>query len=139
MNLSTAVLLINEGCRAVLGTYEADTPTVPANRIMFKTFDASIAKDDLVIVPTSTRHCMTVVKIVEVDVDVDFESETKVEWIIDKVDVTKHKLLLDQESAMLQKIQSAQAKKKRDELRATLLADSLDAIKSLPIATLASE
>lgn len=140
MNLSTTVLLLNEECRAVLGVYEPDIDGQPPKpRTMFKTFDPSIEKDDLVIVPTNTRHGMTVFKIVEVDVEVDFENPAKVDWIIDKVDSTRHALLLEQEGVMIGRIQKAQANEKREKLKAALLADIPNSIKALPIVNATSK
>ena len=134
MNLSTAVFLVNDECRAVMATYEADTKERPAPRTMFKTFDPSIAVGDLVIVPTNTRHSMTVVKVVEADVEVDFDDATKVDWVIAKIDPAAHERLVAQERQLLDKIQSAQNRKRRQELAAAMMADAEDEIKALPIA-----
>ncbi len=78
MNYTTAVFLINDKARALRGTYEAGEH---APRALFKTFDPAIKKDDLVIVPTGTRHNMTVVKIVEEDVEIEIETDQPV-WIV---------------------------------------------------------
>lgn len=67
MNYTTAVFLINKNVRAVMCNYE---PDAEHKTTMFKTLDTAIRVGDFVIVPTKTRHGMTVSKIVEVDVDV---------------------------------------------------------------------
>ena len=133
MNYTTAVFLINKHARAVLGTYEAEES---AKRTMFKTLDPEIAVGDFVIVPTDTRHKMTAVKIVETDVDIDFDSSVPVHWIIGKIALDNFNDMLKQENVAISAIKSAELRKKRDDLRKTMFADHLDAIKALPIAAL---
>lgn len=136
MNYSTAVFLINPNVRAVLGIYEAeeDKGQRPVPRTAFKTLDHSIKVGDFVLVPSSTRHKMTVNKVVEVDVDVDFDSGTQMTWIIGKVDRADHEKINAMEHQAIQTIKSAELRKKKDELRKALIADS-EALKALPIAS----
>jgi hypothetical protein len=132
MNYSTAVFLINSNVRAIVCTYEAgDT----APRTTFKSLDPDIKKDDLVIVPTDTRHKMTVVKVVETDVEVDFDSPATMLWIVGKVDGANYQQVLSQEAQAIDTIKSAEKNRKRDELRKSILADQADNIKALPIST----
>ncbi len=136
-NLSTAVFLLNPSCRAIMATYELDQPGGKlAARTMFKTFDTDIKLGDIVNVVSSTRHGFTVVRVVEVDVEPDFNSPEKVEWIVGKVDMATHESLIAQEQQFHTMIQSAEKRKKRDELRAALLADN-EALQALPIAQVA--
>ena len=132
MNYTTAIFLINKDVRAVLVNYE---PNAPDKLCMFKTLDKTIKKDDYVIVPTHTRHNMTVSKVIEVDVDVDFDSTAPVEWIVAKVDRSQYEVTLSQEGDAIAVIKSAEKTKKRNELAAALLVDSRDALKALPITT----
>lgn len=134
MNYSTAIFLINSKVRAVMATYEADDPggRAPAPRTMFKTLDDRIQIGDFVIVPTNTRHNMTVCKVVEVDVDVDFESSVCVAWVIAKVDRTVHELYVAREAEAIATIKSAEKTKKREDLRAAILADT-PALRALAI------
>ena len=131
MNYSTAVFLINPNARAILATYEAGDN---APRTMFKTFDPAIKVNDLVVVPTQTRHGFTVVKVVAVDVDVDFDSPVKVDWVAARVDLASYADVLTQEAQAIRMMQSAEARKKRNELAAALMADQADTIMALPIA-----
>jgi hypothetical protein len=133
MNYTTAIFLINKDVRAVLVNYE---PNAPDKLCMFKTLDKTIKKDDYVVVPTKTRHNMTVSKVVEVDVDVDFDNPTAVDWVVAKVDRSQYEVILSQEGDATKVIKSAEATKKRNELAAALLADSKDALKALPISTI---
>ena len=118
MNYSTAIFLFNDNARAVLATYEA---TENAPKTMFKTLDRSIKVGDFIVVPTDTRHKMTVCKVTDVDVQVDVESPTIIAWAVGKVEAATHESLLGMERKAVEMIQAAQAKKKRDELRQTLL------------------
>ena len=86
------------------------------------------------VVQTTTRHEMTVVKVVETDVDVDFDSATPMGWIIGKVDRTDHEATLRQENQAIAAIKSAEKRKKADELRASLILDQ-EAIKLLALSS----
>ena len=136
MNYTTAVFLINKNVRAVLCNYEPDAPD---KKTMFKTLDAQIREGDFVIVPTKTRHGMTVSKVVEVDVDVDFDSQTLVCWVVGKIDQTQFDATRAQEEDAIAVIKSAEKTKKRNELAAALLVDSKDALKALPITVMNGE
>ena len=130
MNYSTAVFLINDKVRAIAVTYEAGEA---APRTIFKTFDQSIKKDDYVLVPTDTRHKMTVCKVVDEAVEPDLEAPSKMDWIIGVVDRSDYERVLGQEQAAIDAMKSAEKNRKREELRKSLLADSEGAIKALPI------
>lgn len=136
MNYSKAVFLINDNVRAISATYEAGEN---APRTIFKTFDQTLAKDDFILVPTNTRHNMTVCKIIETDVEVDLESGEKVEWVIGKVNLADHQKMLAMEEAAIETIKSAEKAKKRRELREALMADSQEQLKALPIAQVNAE
>lgn len=130
MNYTTAVFLINKNVRAVLCNYEPDAPD---RKVMFKTLDPAIREGDLVIVPTKTRHGFTVSKVVETDVDVDFDNQTSIAWLVCKIDQADYEATLAQEGDAITVIKSAEKTKKRNELAAALLVDSKDALKALPI------
>lgn len=136
MNYSTAIFLISDKARAIMATYESydDAP-----RTMFKTLDPKIAVDDYVLVPTTTRHHMTVCKVVEVDVEPDFDAADEVQWIIGTVNTKDFNDLKAQEGDAITKIKSAEKRKKREELRKALIADAEDDLKALPIYTAESK
>lgn len=133
MNYSTSVFLINNHVRAVLATYEEGDS---AKRTVFKTLDPDISEGDYVIVPTDTRHKMTVCKVVETDVDVDFDDPTPVGWIIGKVELTDHEKVLAQEAEAIKAIKSAELRQKREALRNAMFADHVETLKALPIAAI---
>ena len=139
MNYSTAVFLVNSHVRAVVGIYEDDDNgkrQVP--RTTFKTLDESIKVGDFVLVPTNTRHRMSVNKIVEVDVEVDLESSTPMAWIIGPVDRSEFERVTKMEEGAIAQIKSAEKRRKQDELRAALLKDN-EFLKALPIADMSAE
>jgi preprotein translocase subunit YajC len=116
------IFLANEYVRGVLAIYNADVPEgqPQPKKTFYKTFDAGIEKGDFVIVPSGTRHSMTVVKVTDVDVEIDLANQTPVTWIIGKIDRRAHEKTLAQESEMLNVIRAAEKKKMTDELKATV-------------------
>lgn len=135
MNLSTSVFLINKNVRAVLADYEnaSDHGGNPVyKKVMFKTLDPTIQVGDLAVVPTETRHKMTVVKVTDVDVNVDFDNNTHVNWIIQRIDQAPHVQLLKDESTAVETIKRAEFRKRKQSLLDDLLADQ-DELKSLPL------
>ncbi len=122
MNYSSAVMLINENIRAVKVVYEdeKENPTQP--RVIFKTLDKSIKVDDLVVVPTGTRLKMTVSKVVEIDVDVDFEGGAQLSWIVARVPVEDIETILTEESKWIDALKASEKRKKREEIKASMLA-----------------
>ena len=136
MNYSKAVFLISDDVRAVMVTYEKDEPDRPAPRTMYKTFNTKIKVDDFVVVPTKTRHHMTVCKVVQTDVEVDLESSEEMEWVIGVVNRADFEKIKSQEGDAIAKIKSAEKRRKREELRKALLDDVGEKeIMALPIYT----
>lgn len=133
MNYSTLLFLINKNARAVMGQYN---PQENGNVQMFKTTDHTLKVDDIAIVPSSTRVGFTTVKLTAVDVDVDMDSPTQVPWIVGKVDVLAYQETLRQEQTAIDRVKSAEMRKKREELAQSLLKDNLAEIKALPISAM---
>jgi bifunctional DNA-binding transcriptional regulator/antitoxin component of YhaV-PrlF toxin-antitoxin module len=132
MNYTTAAFLVNRGMRAVLAVYEEDLDGRSApKRTMFKTLDPKVAKDDLVVVPSSTRHKATIVKVVEVDVSVDFDDPTPVAWIVARVDPAEHERLSKLEGEMVEILKKKEFEKRRAKVAADLGVG--DDLKSLPL------
>lgn len=133
MNYSTAVFLINKHVRAMNVTYEEGDG---AKKTAFKTLDPDIKEDDLVVVETDTRHGFTVCRVVESDIDLDFDSNVPVRWIVGRVDLADHRLTLDQERDAIKAIKSAELRQKREKLRDAMFADHVETLKALPIAAI---
>jgi len=132
-NLTTAIFLVNKNVRAIRAAYEAgeNAPTT-----VFKTFDNGIKKDDFLIVPTDTRHNMTVVKVVEVDVEVNLESTVPIAWVIAKVELDAFAEVVAGEKEMLEQIKSAEKRRKQEALREAIFTDQQEQIKALSIANM---
>lgn len=137
INYSTAVFIIKDDVRAIKVTYEKDTDkNKPVPAYLYKTFDKTIQVDDYVVVPTRTRHGMTVCRVSEVDVQLDLDSDVEVKWVIDRVDSVTYGEVLHWEEKAMEKIKSAQAHKKRKDL-IDAMKDSIngafDEIQALPV------
>lgn len=134
MNYSTAVFLINDHVRAIEVSYEqGGKPGV------FKTLDATIKKDDLVVVPTSTRYNFTVAKVTAVDVDVDYDRQEDMAWIVSPpIDLAAHRQVIEQEKVAVEAVKSAVTRKKREELSLALLADKKASLATLELAAFAN-
>lgn len=131
MNYSTAVFLINDSVRCIAATYEEN-----GKDTLFKTLDPSIQVGDLVIVPTDTRHKMTVVKVTRVDVDVDLDAPASMDWVVDAVDDGEFKKVIDMEKAAIETIKSAERRKKRDDMREAIFRDREEMLKGLQLTDL---
>ena len=138
MNYSTAILLINPACRAIKAIYEPD-PTDEnrprAKRTLFKTFDRSIKAGDIAMVPSTTRHMVTTVKVTDVDVEWDVHSCEEVKWVIGVIDQAEYISLKSQEEAAINQIKESEKTFERNELKKKMFAHmSEEQIASLQIA-----
>lgn len=131
MNYSKSIFLINQNARSVLVSYDGND--LREKKMMFKTLDASIKKDDLVVVPTTTRYNMTVCKVIDTDVDVDYDSPEEILWVVQKVDQESYKTILAQEQVAIQVIRTSETKRKRADLAKVFLANN-EELASLPLA-----
>lgn len=131
INYSTAICMVNKNVRGVRVNYDGST----AKEYTFKTFDDTLKEDDLVLVPTDTRHGYTVCKVVEVNVDLDQESDIKYKWVVGKVDLTAFNEIIKQEEQVIAAVKEAIIAKKRDDLaQAFGLVNSLK-LQALPLVT----
>lgn len=122
MNYSTAIFLINPKVRAIAAIYEPDTDSRKAPRATFKTFDQTIEVGDYILVPTETRHKMTVNKVVEVDIDPDLETGCQMSWVIGTVDRSLYDDVLAQEARAIDLMKAAEKTHAREELRKKMMA-----------------
>lgn len=125
MNYSTAILLVNKDVRVVGVSYEVHPdgkgvkPFIP-----FKTLDKAVRVGDRVAIPTGTRHEMTVGRVEEVDIEIDFDSAVQIGWLVGRVDTGPYEMVLGQEADAIQAIKSAEQRSKREELARKLMADN---------------
>lgn len=136
MHDSRAVFLVSDEVRAVLCNYHPEykhkepcTCYEDCNckrNVMFKTLDASIQPKDYVVVPSHTRHKMTIVQVVEADVEPDLDSDKPVKWIVGKVSRTEFEQLEEQEKLAVDMIRKAEKRRRRAELQKQHLATLTD-------------
>ena len=131
MNKTTLIFLINNTVRALACSYEAHEN---APVVIFKTLDPNLKPGDLVLVPTNTRHNMTVNKVIKEIHDFDPDTTMDVKWIIGPVDRTNYDRILGMENEAIAAVTGAEKRRKREELRKTLLADQESALAEMPIA-----
>lgn len=122
MNYSTAILILKPECRCVKVIYEPDTDHTKQTREMFKTFDKSLKKDDLVVVPTGTRFNLTVCKIVEADVDDWMETSKDIGWVVGRVDMADAEKVKAWEAAAIQELKDSEKRKLRRDMHANMTA-----------------
>jgi hypothetical protein len=124
MHDSRKVFLLEDEPRCIKAKYEPDVNTQkPSKGYDFKTFDETIQVDDFIVVPTDTRYGMTVVKVVEVDVEPDLDTDLYMHWVIDKVDRSVFENLLASEEGFIDAARAAERKRKKKQLKEDLLAD----------------
>ena len=133
MNYSSAVMLINANIRAIQTLYQPDTTDSTGRvagrqvRTLFKTLDPTIAVGDLVIVPSGTRHGFTTNKVEAVDVDVDFENEIEIKWIVDKINLDGYNTTLVEEKKWIDQCKKAEKRDQAQKLKDKMFAYYKDA------------
>lgn len=134
MDNSKIVFLINDQVRAVRAIYEeASNKTQPVH--VFKTLDQTLAVDDLAVVESATRHGFTIVKLIEVDVDLNFDDPAETKWVVAGVRMEDFAAIKKQEAAAISAVQQAELRRKKAELRATMFKDHEESIAQLALAT----
>lgn len=130
MNRSTTVFLIDNTVKALRARYEEG-----GKEEIFKTFDSTIKKDDILVVESGTRHGFTTVKVTETDVTIDIDdSSVNVKWVVAKVDLSSHKAILDQEAIAIDKVRQAEFNKKKRDLIANMASpEDAEALRSISI------
>jgi len=132
MNYTTVVMIANPNIRCIKGLYEDG-----GRATLFKTVDSTIKVDDYVVVESSTRWGLTTVKVIEVDVEPDFDGTEKVRWALDKIDYTRYKEILKMEEDAVTLIRKGENRKKREEIaKNTLAILSDDEVKAMAITKL---
>lgn len=127
MNPSLYSFLAEPSCRAVRVEYDPDHKLNNNYNVcrLYKTLDPTISVDNLVIVPTETRHGFTVCKVVEVDLQVNYNGNDEYRWVLGKVDKAAYDALIDQDKAVKLKIGKIEENKiKRELMEAMGLAGS---------------
>lgn len=131
MNFSNVLFLVSDDVRAIRVSYE----DAGKNQTIKKTLDHTITVGDFVVVETNTRWNMTVCKVTAVDVEVDFDSDDQIGWIVAKVDIAAFDAIKEQERRAVELIREAERREKKEGLRVTLEKYTGAELKALPIYT----
>lgn len=129
MDNSKIIFLINDDVRAIQGKYEEHGKVET-----FKTLDPTISVGDLAVVESTTRYDVTTVKIVAVDIDVNFDDGTPLKWALQRIDKEGFDQTIALEAEAITAVQAAERRRKKAELRATLFKDHEASINSLKLA-----
>ena len=136
MDPSKIVFLINDKVRLIQVSYDGTPqPGDAAKHYLFKTLEQSLAVDDFVVVETNTRHGLTVCKVVEVDLDVDFDDGQPLKWAFQRVDSAAIELIRAQEGEAMKAAARAELKRKRDQLREGIFAEHSEMLTGLALTT----
>lgn len=117
MNYSTAVMLFNPEIRAVSVSYDRDKDGNGIQIVLYKTLDKTISKGDMVVVPTDTRHNYTICRVEGVDVEVDYEADIQIKWVVGRVDLAAYNGILSEEGRMIDTMKAAEKRAKREEIK----------------------
>jgi len=134
VNSSKIVFIVNESARLIQCAYDAQLAHEARKTYLFKTLDQSIKVDDLVVVETNTRHGYTIVKVTEVDVDVDFDDPIELKWAFSPINLDAIVELKQAEQAAIDKVRAIELKKKREALRQAMFADNEETMGQLKLA-----
>lgn len=117
MNPSLSSFLVEAACRAIRVEYDPDWKNNNTTICrLYKTLDPNVKVDDLVVVPTGTRHGFTVVKVVEVDFTINYTGNDEYRWIVGPVDKAAYDALLEADKAVMGKVGKIQENKMKREL-----------------------
>jgi cupin superfamily acireductone dioxygenase involved in methionine salvage len=136
MNYSTAIFLVNDDVRAVGVTYEPGDPNEKTKDYSFKTFEKSLAVGDYVVVPTGTRHGMTVCRVKEINVNIDLNSTIEFKWIVGRVDKSEYDRIIELEKKVIDAVKVADFETKRDELRRAMTNTRMNALRHLELTSI---
>lgn len=139
MDATKIVFLINDQVRLIRVSYEeksAPPGLTPNEKLyLFKTLDQSIKVDDFVVVETNTRHGLTVCKVCEVDLDVDFDDGQPLKWAFQRVDSAAIETIRAQEAEAIAAAKRAELKRKREQLREGIFAEHTEMLQGLSLTT----
>lgn len=132
MNNSYVIFRMTDKVRAINCVYENKEG---AKITTYKTMDPTIDIDDLVIIPSGTRHNWSVVKVVEVDVVFDLDGYVDIEWIGDRLNLDSHNKLAEYEKEAIKAHNKIKLDKQRRESAKEFDDYTEGQLKALPLYT----
>ncbi len=121
MHDSRTVFLLDDNVKCVSGKYEVGHS---ASTEEFKTAIEGIEVGDYVVVPTNTRQKMTVVRIDEIDIEPDLESDIKMDWVMCKVPKAEYDITMASEKTFVDRTRAAARIRKKKQLITDLQIDT---------------
>lgn len=116
MNYTSAVMLFNDNIKAIKVSYD---PNEDYRQYIFKTLETDLEVGDLMIVSKESKHGFTVVRVEELDVEVDFDSNTQLKWAV-KFDQSGYNSTLEEEGKWIEAMRKSEKKAKRDQIKANM-------------------
>ena len=113
-NKSMAVFAVDKNIRGIVAVYN-DTDSTDQG-VFYKTFDDSLAVDDIIVVPTKTRLGYTTNKVVKVDVAPDFERTKEVKWVVGRVNMDMFDKNVAGEKSLIEKLNEGDLNRARDDV-----------------------
>lgn len=135
MDSSKIVFLINDQVRLIRVSYDNQVTGEKPSVYLFKTLDQTVAVDDFVVVETGTRHGLTVCKVIEVDLDVDFDDGISLKWAFQRVDSALIEKIRAQEAEAITAAKRAELRRQREKLRGDIFAEHAEIISGLSLTT----
>ncbi len=130
-NYTTILFAFNKKLRAVKVTYEPEQCGYT-----YKTLDPDIKVGDYVVIPTTTRHKMTIGQVSEVDILVDIDSSLELKWIIGKVDKQAHDVVIKGEEEIVNEIKQSEANARIKQIQENMAAFKTDKLKTMALVDL---
>ena len=125
------IFLLSDTVRGVRVQY--DPKDTNKKGYLFKSMDESLEEDDLVIIPTDSRHGMTVGKVMGFDDEIDLDMDMELKWILGRVDTQAADSIIEQEQTAITAADRAEKDKRRKELREALMEQTGGALEKLAI------
>jgi len=111
MDHSALAFIANDDVIAITCTFQSG-----GKRYTYKTLDDTLKPGDLVLVECSgpsNYYGFCVVKVKEVDTDVDLQASFGYKWIVGKIDLDTHTKIIKAEKQMVKEVRRADLKQKR--------------------------
>jgi len=136
MNYSNVLFLIDSRLKAVRVAYEPGSNRNDTTKRYREDKIGKLAVNDYVLVETETRHNATVCRVSQLGIEVDPDSEEKVGWVFGKVDLQMLDDLKAEEEQAIALLRQAENRKRKEEIRGSILALAGDDLKALPSFTI---
>lgn len=133
MNYSLAICLINDQVSMVGCSFERDGNDKPKRVYHYKTMIPQLHVGDWVVVPDVNTDGYSVVRVEEIDVEPDFDKPYDFKWIVGKVELNDYEKIKELEAQAIERMRQAEKRRRREQLRADLIALDEDGVKSLPV------